>query len=236
MKAGILAAGTGSRFVEAGELRPKPLIRVGGRPLVAIVLDNLFATGIEGVEILLNGEPRFDPVESYLEQRPEAERIRTWRKSTASSFESFCFLLERLGDPPFLLTTVDTVFTQEDLAALLRLDAYPAGCGLVLAVTDLVHDTNPLWVEVAPDGRIERMGPSVVERRDVTAGLYLVLADLGAEQKTREYTALRFFLTALVEDGTDVRARRFRSVLDIDCPEDIRVASSVLGSGAQSPA
>lgn len=105
MKAGIFAAGMGSRFREAGCTVPKPLVKLQDRPLVRHVLDNLFRADIESVDILLNKESSFDAVESYLLDVPEAGRIRTWRKTTTSSYESFCYIMDRLGDPPFLITT-----------------------------------------------------------------------------------------------------------------------------------
>ncbi|MFC1889046.1 NDP-sugar synthase [Thermodesulfobacteriota bacterium] len=229
MKAGILAAGAGSRFVEAGWKEPKPLIELQGRPIVSHVLEGLFRAGIDGVEILLNGKPRFDPVEAYVKQLPESQMIRVWRKTTPSSFASFRFLMDRLGSPPYLLTTVDTIFLQEDLDAFIRQDAYPPSCGLALAVTDFVHDTNPLWADLEEGGRIRALGESTVVRSHVTAGLYLVLKDLADRAKGQTFPALRAFLQSLVLDGeAEVYGRVFRRALDIDSPEDIEVAESVL--------
>lgn len=228
MKAGILAAGVGSRFVEAGWSEPKPLIELRGKPIVSHVLEGLFRAGIDGVEILLNGEPRFDPVEAYVKQLPESSRIRVRRKTTPSSFASFRFLMETLADPPYLLTTVDTIFGQEDLDAFIRRDAYPPSCGLALAVTDFVHDTSPLWADLEEGGRIGALGESAVVRRHVTAGLYLVLKDLAGSTKGQTYSALRKFLQSLVLGGVELHGKYFDKALDIDSPEDIEVAERVL--------
>ena len=51
MKAGIFAAGMGSRFQKAGWKTPKPLIPLKGKPLIAHLLDNLFQSGIDEVGI-----------------------------------------------------------------------------------------------------------------------------------------------------------------------------------------
>ncbi len=230
MKAGILAAGLGSRFLQAGWTEPKPLVRLNGIPLIDHVLGNLFRAGIEGVELLLNERPPADAVAAHVEGSPLGSRLRVWRKTTRSSYESFRFLLERLGEPPFLLSTVDTIFSREELEAFLDVGAYPADCRMVLATTDFVHDERPLWVAVGPGGRIEEIGEGVTERKEVTAGLYLVLGRLpDPAEEDGSFNALRDFLGFLVRRGERVHARRFRLVLDIDRPEDIRLAESVSG-------
>jgi NDP-sugar pyrophosphorylase family protein len=233
MKAGIFAAGMGSRFREAGCTVPKPLVKLQDRPLVRHVLDNLFRADIESVDILLNKESVFDAVESYLLDVPEAGRIRTWRKTTTSSYESFCYIMDRLGDPPFLITTVDAIFPLEDLRDFLRIDAYPPSCMLALAVTDLVHDETPLWVDCTPEGRVQRMGASASQKRYATAGVYLVLGDVRPFGGGKAFGALREFLGLLVQEGASVWAKRFPIAFDIDCPDDLRAAESVLQTHGQ---
>ena len=231
MKAGILAGGMGSRFLEAGWDTPKPLIEVGGKPIIFHVLESLFEAGAGEVQILLNGDKRFDPVEASLRRRPEASRIRVIRKVTRSSFESFATLTDSLGEPPFVISTVDAIFPQESLRDFLDLRSYPPDCSLALAVTDLVHDEHPLWASLAEDGRIQELGDSVSPREVVTAGLYLVLRKLEDADAGRGYAALRQFLKHLIAMGVKVWGRKFRGCLDIDNPEDIDLAEAVLDSG-----
>jgi NDP-sugar pyrophosphorylase family protein len=49
MEAIILAGGKGERLGEAAEGRPKPLVRVGGRPLAAYAVGRLVEVGVERV-------------------------------------------------------------------------------------------------------------------------------------------------------------------------------------------
>lgn len=228
MKAGIFAAGMGSRFAQAGWKEPKPLISLHGKPLLGHVLERLFRAGIEEVELLLNEEPAFDPVEAYVNRLPERFKVRTSRKTTGTSCESFRFLLDRLGTPPFLLSTVDSIFPEDALAAFLRVRSYPPQCRMVLAVTEFVHDEKPLWVERSEEGKVLALGESVQKREAITAGLYLVLKDLTGQAAKGPFSALRGFLGDLVERGGEVWAKEFPMALDIDCPDDIRVAESLL--------
>lgn len=228
MKAGIFAAGMGTRFLEAGWKKPKPLISLRGKPLIGHVLESLSRAGIEEVELLLNEEPFFDPVQAYVEALPEDFRVRLWRKTTKSSYESFCFLMDRIGTPPFLLTTVDTLFPADALKDFLEVRSYPSTCRLVLAVTDFVDDEKPLWVEASEEGRILNIGESVSNRASVTAGLYLVLQALTEAGNRKSFGALRDFLGDLVGEQGEVWAKKFPMALDIDRPRDVRVAEGLL--------
>jgi len=136
--------------------------------------------------------------------------------------------MDRIGSPPFLLSTVDTIFPVDALKDFLVIRSYPSSCRLALAVTDWVHDEKPLWVEIGEEGKILNMGESVSEKESVTAGLYLVLRELAEPATERPFAALRDFLVDVVEKGGEVWAKRFPMALDIDCPEDIRMAESLL--------
>ncbi len=228
MKAGILAAGVGSRFRQAGWKEPKPLIKLNGKPMIAYILENLFQAGVEEVGILLNEEPPFDLVEAYIRQRPDASKIQVWRKTTQSSFESFCYVMDRLNKAPYLLTTVDAIIQQTELQDLLRLETYPSLCELVLAVTDFVHDETPLWVEVTKENKIQCIGESVSSKKYITAGLYLIMKDLTQSAQGKTFPALRNFLQYFAENSGTVWAKKFQMALDIDCPDDIHLGEKLL--------
>jgi choline kinase len=45
----IIMAGSGSRLRRAGETSPKPLVNLGGRPLISYTFDNLVKAGIKTI-------------------------------------------------------------------------------------------------------------------------------------------------------------------------------------------
>ncbi|MEJ5220904.1 MAG: sugar phosphate nucleotidyltransferase, partial [Tepidiforma sp.] len=53
MRAVILAAGDGGRLGHLTRERPKPLVEVAGRPIIAYTLDALAAAGIRDVAVIL---------------------------------------------------------------------------------------------------------------------------------------------------------------------------------------
>ncbi len=229
MKAGILAAGGGTRFLRAGWKDPKPMVRLRGKPIIHHVVDNLFEAGVDTVDILLNGHERFDVVESYLSSLPGAaeNRIRVWRRTTRSSFETFSLLMQRLAPAPFVISTVDSILAPAALKRFLSPGSYPEECALALAVTDHVNDEKPLWVQLEHDGRIRGMGEEVSDRRHVTAGVYQILRDLPSPEAREAFPALRNFLQYLLRSGHVVYGQSFPGALDIDDPDDVREAENV---------
>ena len=50
MKVGILAGGLGTRLAEETELRPKPMVEIGGRPILWHIMKILFESyGVRGL-------------------------------------------------------------------------------------------------------------------------------------------------------------------------------------------
>ena len=91
MKYAILAAGDGSRLVQEGETRPKPLIRVGGETLIDRLL-RVFMTN-DATEIAVICNPQMTAVAAYLESVRLAGQIplRYMIRSTPSSMHSLCY-------------------------------------------------------------------------------------------------------------------------------------------------
>ncbi len=129
----ILAAGRGERLRPRSDHLPKPLLSVGGKPLIARHLDVLSAAGVERVFINLSHLgallPRFLGHQwrgMTLEYQDEgAERLETGGALIA--------LRERLGTAPFLLLNGD-ICTEHPLLPLLEGEP-----GLVLVANPAHH-------------------------------------------------------------------------------------------------
>ena len=121
MNFAIIAAGEGSRLVQEGVALPKPLVDLDGRPMIGRLLDIFEDCGAESVSIIVNEQ--MTQVRAYLEERMKTSKtpIRLVVKSTPSSMHSF---YEVSRDFPagskFILTTVDTIFREDDFRAYTR--------------------------------------------------------------------------------------------------------------------
>jgi NDP-sugar pyrophosphorylase family protein len=225
----VIAAGDGARLATLG--RPKALVEVAGMPLVERVLANFRAAGISGTAVLFN-ERDHEPARFVAERFPGFATVL--RKTTPHSLESFRTVLHASPPGRVLVATVDTVCAEEDFVAFVRAaERVPAG-ETVLAVTPLVADEKPLWVQAGAGGRVLRVGGEATGA--VTAGYYLVSANARARAAAAppELGRLREFLAWLCDSGEPMRAIPIANAVDVDRPEDVRLAESLLG--ARTPA
>ena len=229
MKAGIIAAGLGERLCAAGITTPKPLVAVGGRPLIARAIDAARAAGASSVACIINNETT--EVRRFLDSHDFGIALEIVQRTTASSAESFLALRPMLEHAPFLLLTVDAVIAPSAVAGLVaRGGSLPNATG-VLGITATVDDEKPLWVEVDAAKRILAFGDAA-RARFVTAGVYFLqpvvysIADVVAP---RPWKALRVLLASLLEHGHALYGYDVGTAIDVDRPEDIVAAERLLG-------
>jgi N-acetyl-alpha-D-muramate 1-phosphate uridylyltransferase len=117
MKAMILAAGRGERMRPLTDHTPKPLLKVGGKPLIVWHLERLAKAGFK--EVVINHAHLGKQIEQVLGDGSK------WGLSIQYSPEKIALetaggianALHLLGDEPFLVVNGDT-FTQVDFASL----------------------------------------------------------------------------------------------------------------------
>jgi NDP-sugar pyrophosphorylase family protein len=229
MKAAIIAAGTGERLIAGGVDTPKPLVPVGGRPLIARIVDAAARLGLSSVACIVNDVK--PAVAEYMRSTAWPIPVELTVKTTPSSMESLFSLEPMLRNEPFLLFTVDVVVGFSALRRFLNeAGELPDAVG-VLALTDYIDDQKPLWVEVDQKFRITAMGEAAVGSRYVTAGFYYFRPDifaLMAEARARKLSALRQFLDLLTAGGHMLQGLPVAKTIDVDYPEDIEKAEAFL--------
>ena len=113
MKFAILAAGEGSRLAEEGISKPKPLVPLLGEPMIDRLIRIFHTCGAESITIITNNLTSL--TQEHLRQLQAADPcLRLIVKTTPSSMHSFYELMPLLGQGPFCLTTVDTIFREEE--------------------------------------------------------------------------------------------------------------------------
>ncbi|MBI3634725.1 MAG: NDP-sugar synthase [Candidatus Rokubacteria bacterium] len=227
MIGGIIAAGEGRRLRAAGVTVPKPMVPVGGVPLVESVIGNFVAAGIRALVIILN-EAEGDCA-AWLSERFADLDLRVIVKTTQSSLESFAEITAAGAPGPMLVSTVDAWCRPEDFAAFATAAARHPAEATVLAVTTLVADEKPLWVTLGDGGRVRHIGGDGGDA--VTAGLYRVSPRARTLAATPGLGRLREYLAWLVAHGEPVFAAFMPDVVDVDRPEDIALAESLLADG-----
>ena len=256
MKYAIIAAGEGSRLAEEGISVPKPLVKVAGHSLVDRLIRVFLANDAEEIVVVCNDLTPFVDEHLRMIERDgfEGKKIplRHIVRTTPSSMHSFYEMSQFLKDSPFVLTTVDTIFRDEEFAdyiAAFKTSLVEGSADGMMGVTDYVDDEKPLYIRVPAsppalprrEGAGERMGLPLIENfldadpdgvcPYISAGIYGLtpkaidtLNRCMAEGKSR----MRNFQRGLIEDGLRLKAFPFSKVLDIDHAKDIEKAEEFL--------
>ena len=229
MKFAIIAAGEGSRLAREGVKEPKPLIKLQGIPIIERLV-MLFAThGASSINIIINEQQ--PTTLAKLQELQERYPINIVVKDTPSSMHSLHALSHLLRGEKFCLTTVDTIFKEEEFAEYIRTFETSQYDGL-MAVTDYIDDEKPLYVDT--DGRLDITAfcdhPSATSRY-ISGGIY------GLDDKALDILdccmaagieRMRNFQRSLVGNGLKLKAYPFKKIIDIDHAEDIAKAEEFL--------
>ena len=139
---------------------------------------------------------------------------------------------------PFVLTTVDTIFREEEFGNYISAfkQVLAEGGDGMMGVTDYIDDEKPLYVETVGQGSSE--WPRITNFLDacdhphyISGGIYgltpRAIETLNACIERGE-SRMRNFQRALIRDGLQLRAYCFSKVLDIDHASDIQKAEAFL--------
>lgn len=229
MKFAIIAAGEGSRLSQEGVACPKPLVPVWGTPMIDRLLRIFEDNGATEIVVVVNGQS--ESVRQHLEQLSLSVPLRVVVQTTPSSMHSLYALSPYLQDSPFCLTTVDTLFREDEFREYIRKFAVSEADGL-MAVTSFVDDEKPLYVAVDGENRITGFHDSR-EAGDVfvSGGIYcLKPVALGVLEDCirRGMSRMRNFQRQLVAEGLRLEACPFGKIVDVDHKSDIRKAEEFL--------
>lgn len=186
MRAVVLAAGDGGRLGARTASLPKPLVRIGGRPLIAFTFEALMAAGVREAVVVtgyeeamlraaLGGSPgvvvppalRIDFVSNPHYHRGASLSLRAARGAT--------------GADPFLLVMADHLLSAPLVAALVgafeERTAHPGAIPAIVAAD--FHPRDPVYAEeatkltVAPGGRVTAIGKHLATWQALDAGAFV---------------------------------------------------------------
>ena len=222
IQGGIIAAGHGSRLRADGYRVSKPMVPVGGRPLIDLTLDRFRAVGIRQLTIIINDTS--DDCRQWLRDHAGDFDLDLIVRTTPSSYASFQTVVSRLVGAPAVITTIDAVMPVNDFYIFVKSATDFAKNAIALGLTDHADDENPLWATLdAADGRIRQLGGS--HGTHVTAGLYWLPAQRPAAPTTG-FARLRDYLGWLVATHQPVCGIVLPCVFDIDRARDIAAAEA----------
>ena len=146
MNFAIIAAGEGSRLAQEGVAKPKPLVELQGEPMIGRLINIMLRCNAESISIIVN--EHMTEVREYLESLELPVPLNLVVKTTPSSMHSLWHLSHVIPEGKFCLTTVDTIFREEDFKGYIHAFEKDEDHDGMWAVTPFVDDEKPLWVEV----------------------------------------------------------------------------------------
>jgi MurNAc alpha-1-phosphate uridylyltransferase len=143
----VLAAGKGERMRPLTATIPKPLVPLGGKPLIDHVLDRLATAGIK--KAVVNVHYLADEIEQHLAHRAKPQIvISNERKNLLDTGGGVLHALPKLGKDPFVIHNSDSVWIEGLGSNLNRLlDAWDE------TTMDSLMLVAPLAASIGYDGR-----------------------------------------------------------------------------------
>ena len=226
----IIAAGEGSRLAQEGVAKPKPLVELSGEPMIMRLMNIFQRCNAESISVIIND---FMPeVRQYLESISLDVPLNVVVKSTPSSMHSFWELSKVMKPGKFCLTTVDTIFREEDFARYVAaFEADDKHDGL-WAVTPFIEDEKPLYVDVDRRMNIKAFCDQAFDGAKYVSGGVYAMTDKAFPVLDacidKGISRMRNFQRALIDAGMKLKAFSIDKIIDVDHASDIEVAQNFI--------
>jgi MurNAc alpha-1-phosphate uridylyltransferase len=231
----VLAAGLGQRMRPLTDRVPKPLVEVGGKPLIDHVLDKLAEVDVE--RAVVNVHYKADQLERHLAGRRHPRIvISDERAELLDTGGGVVKALPALGDAPFFHVNSDSIWIDGVVPNFARLAGAfdPAEMDALLLMAPTATSIGYAGrgdFAMAPDGRLRRR-----PERDVVpfvyAGAAVLSPALFADAPTGAFSLTRLFDRA-IETGR-LHGLRLEGVwMHVGTPEAVAAAeAAILASAA----
>ncbi len=215
----IIAAGEGSRLVQEGVKWPKPLVQLNGTALIDRLINVFLKNDASSISIIVNEE--MTEVQEHLRKLELPVPFYLLVKSTPSSMHSFYELSHHLDSDHICLTTVDTIFKEEEFGGYIQAFLKESQLDGLMAVTDFIDDEKPLYVDTDNDlviqGFLDKQGEPPCSY--ISGGIYClrrsglkVLNNAIGQGMSR----MRNYQRQLIAEGLKLKAYPFSKIVDVD--------------------
>jgi NDP-sugar pyrophosphorylase family protein len=233
MNYAIIAAGEGSRLAQEGVALPKPLVNLNGTPMIKRLIDIFMRCNATSLSIIVNEE--MHQVREYLESLEIPVPFRLIVKSTPSSMHSFYEVSRHFEEGKFCLTTVDTIFHEEEFRKYIEaFENDTTGADGYMAVTSFIDDEKPLYIDTDSDLNITAFKDEAWDGiKFISGGIYGLTPPalrVLEECMTNGVSRMRNYQRALVDAGLKLKAFPFEKIVDVDHAGDIATAEAFVMS------
>ena len=218
----IMAGGLGARLRPLTYDVPKPLIKVGTKPVLETIIENFSAQGFSNITLCINykGEmirehfgdgSQWEVNINYVEE-PE-------RMGTAGALG----LMPNKPDEPFIVMNGD-LLTKVDFVRLLDFHS-KQGFSATVAMREYSHQVPYGVLEIDEDYMVMKMVEKPIERRYVSAGIYILNPESMKQIPDSEYFDMPSLFNKLMKQNKPVGSFPLRDYwIDIGRMEDLEQA------------
>ena len=226
MNYAIIAAGEGSRLAQEGVAKPKPLVELNGEPMILRLMNIFNRCNAESISVIIND---FMPeVKEFLDTLKFDIPLNIVVKSTPSSMHSFWELSKVMKPGKFCLTTVDTIFREQDFAKYIEAFEQDNRNDGMWAVTPFIEDEKPLYVDVNKSMNIKAFCDEPFDGAKYVSGGIYAMSDKAFpilnQCIEKGISRMRNSQRALIENGMRLKAFSIDKIIDVDHASDIDVA------------
>ena len=229
----VMAAGLGKRMLPLTASRPKPLVEVGGRALIDLMLDHLADAGVTRAVVNVHYLPEM--VEAHLAQRV-APRV-TFSDERELLLETGGGMLRALPQlpDPFFCVNSDNVWIDGPRNTLLDLSAAwdPARMDALLLVVPrerAFEHRGKGDFHLDADGRLRRRGPAEDSAPFIYIGAQVVSHRLLRNAPAGPFSTMVLWERAMAE-GRLYGAKHAGKGFDVGTPAAIAPAAAALALG-----
>ena len=219
----IIAAGEGSRLAQEGIKWPKPLVKLNGIALIDRLIDVFLRNNASSFNIIVNEQ--MTEVQDHLKALQLPVPFHLLIKSTPSSMHSFYELSQVWQGEEICLTTVDTIFREEEFSGYIQAFRQEKTLDGLMAVTDYIDDEKPLYVQTNEQLDIVNfLDRSNGDCRYIPGGIHcLRKTAIGVLKKAIDegMSRMRNYQRQLIAEGLRLKAYPFSKIMDMDHAEDI---------------
>ena len=219
----IIAAGEGSRLAQEGVKWPKPLVKLNGVALIDRLIDVFLRNNASSINIIVNEQ--MTEVQAHLKALRLPVPFHLLIKSTPSSMHSFYELSRIWQGEEICLTTVDTIFREEEFSGYIQTFRQEKTLDGLMAVTDYIDDEKPLYVQTNEQlDIVSFLDRTNGECRYISGGIYCLRKPaIGVLKKAIQagMSRMRNYQRQLIAEGLRLKAYPFSKIIDVDHAEDI---------------
>lgn len=218
----IMAGGLGTRLKELTQDTPKPMLFVGDRPLLEVIVSRLVEQGFRHIWLSVNYLA--DRIEKHFGDGSKfGAEVRYLREEKRLGTAGALSLLPQMPAIPALVTNADLLVTV-DYGEILQAHV-GSGASATMAVREYEYQI-PYGVVRTVEDRIAKLEEKPVHQALVNAGIYVLSPEAVARVPRDTFFDMPELFAALIGDGKPVRCHRIDGYwLDIGRYEDYSKAN-----------